>query len=270
MKRFPIRPRAFTMLEIMIVITIIIILASAAMPAYNAIVNKANEAVCIKGLQHMVSGTMTWAAEHGDKLPSPKYSASDPGLPDFWKLDTDGEEGLWLNGVIYAQIYMEDPEKADEGSDNGPATGSAIGVSQLAETGKHLVGTVFENKVSIRKNASEHDWYRHSYAMNANLMYDEIAKINGASDPWLTEKSVSKFDPVTAMLFIDCIEQNIVMATDRGMIIDAADKRYDGKRVLAAFMDGHIDKLTPREVPEGDPETDRHSSLFWRGIMPER
>jgi prepilin-type N-terminal cleavage/methylation domain-containing protein len=268
---FPARIRcAFTLIEMLIAITIMVILASAAIPAYNSIVNKANETVCVSGLQQMVSGTMNWAADHGGKIPSPKYSASDPGLPDYWKLDTDGEEGLWLNGVIFAQMYLEDPEKAAEGSEDGPATGSAVGISQLAETGKHLVGTVFENKLSVRKNAAERDWYRHSYAMNANLMYDEIATVNGAADPWLTEKAIAKFDPVSAMLFIDCIDQNIVMATDRGLIIEAADQRYDGKRVLAAFLDGHVDKLIPKDVPEADPETDRRSSLFWRGILPER
>lgn len=266
--RHPRRWSAFTLMELMVVISIIAVLAAMAFPVYTKLQRLAEETVCVNGLKQIVSATMTWAAEHSDKLPSPRYSGSEKELPDYWKLDSDGEPGLWLNGVIYAQLYIEDPQDAPTGGE--PLTGSASGVSNLATSGKHLVGTVFESRVSTKRMPEERDWYRHSYAMNANLMYDEIALLSGASDPWLTEKSVSKFEPVAAMIYIDCIDQNIVMASDYGLIVDAADKRYDGKRLLAAYLDGHVAKMHPNELPDEDPESDREASLFWRGVLPDR
>lgn len=261
------RRSGFTMMELMIVIAIIAVLAAMAYPVFTKLVRLAEESVSVNGLKQILAAMTTWSAEHGDKVPSPKYDGTENNLPNYWKLQTDGEEGLWLNGVLYAQIYFEEPE--DETSEE-PLTGVAQGVSNLASAGSHLVGTVFESRVSIKRNPQERDWYRHSYAMNANLMYDELARLEGASDPWLTEKANSKFEPVAAMVFIDCIDQNIVMASDYSLIIDTAEKRYDGKRLLAAYLDGHVAKMHPNELPDGDPETDRESSLFWRGVMPER
>lgn len=259
---------AFTMMEMIIVITIIAVLATMAFPVYSKLQRMANETVTVNGLKQIIAATMTWAADHGDKIPSPKYTAEDKNLPDYWKLDSDGEEGLWLNGIIYAQIYIEEPETPEDGT--GPLTGVAEGVSNIATSGKHLVGTVFESKSSVRNNPEERDWFRHSYAMNANLMYDEIATLNGSSDPWLTEKAVSKFEPTATMAFIDFIESNIIMASDAESLEEVAEKRYEGRLIMAAFLDGHVSKIHPSDLPKGDPETDREASLFWRGVMPQR
>jgi prepilin-type N-terminal cleavage/methylation domain-containing protein/prepilin-type processing-associated H-X9-DG protein len=272
MKMSPQVPRrahaAFTMMEMIIVVTIIAVLTTMAFPVYSKLQRMANETVTVNGLKQIVAATMTWAADHGDKVPSPLYNGTEKNLPHFWKTVSDGQEGLWLNGVVFAQIYIEEPDSAMTVDDSTQYV--LPGASNIATAGTHLVTTVFESKASVRNMPEERDWFRHSYAMNANLMYDELATLDGSADPWLTEKALSKFEPSAAMIFIDFIDDNIVMASDFGSLEEVADKRYEGRMVMAAYLDGHVSKLHPRELPSGDPESDRAASLFWRGVLPQR
>jgi len=92
-----------------------------------------------------------------------------------------------------------------------------------------------------------------------------------SADPYLTEKTLSTllFAP-NALLYIECIETNVVKFEDRASIIDTIEKRWDGGKVIASYLDGHADRLSEQEIPAEDPETERTSSRFWRGIDPER
>ncbi len=253
------------MIELLIVILIIGILSALAFPVAGKVKRLADEAVTINNLKQISSATMVWAAEHGDKLPSPKYSGDEIDLPLYWTLQTDGEEGLWLNGVVFAAVYIEE-DLADDPSDIVPAPS---GGSNQASSGVHLVSTVFESRVSTLANPQETNWYKHSFAMNANLMYDEMATLRGLPNPWYSEKALSKFEPAAAMLFIDCSEPNVVMAEDLPSILETAEERYDGKRVAVCYLDGRVQKIHPDEIPASDPESDRESSLFWRGVLPD-
>ncbi len=104
--------------------------------------------------------------------------------------------------------------------------------------------------------------------MNANLQYDRIYDQVQSADPWLTEKTLSNlvFAP-RAMLYIDNIESNVVRFENRQQIVDTIEKRWDGGKVIAAFLDGHAERLAENDIPAGDPRNDRESSRFWRGLM---
>lgn len=261
------RVGAFTLLELMIVVVIIGLLASLSFPVIARMKRLATEAATISNLKQVCQGTMIWAAEHGDKLPSPQYQGNEPDLPRYWTLETDGEDGLWLNGVVFAQIYLEEePETGDSGNFVPPSVG---GATNLADTGKHLVGTVFESKISVARNGSERDWFKHSFAMNSNLEYDELAELRGLPDPYLSEKSVAKFEPSKTMLYIDCADTNIVDFGNLQDIYETAEERYDGRRVIVGFMDGHVMKMDPDAIPQENLTNDRETSLFWRGVLPE-
>jgi prepilin-type processing-associated H-X9-DG protein len=137
----------------------------------------------------------------------------------------------------------------------------------VTEEGDHLKGTFFESSRSVKKNPQEKNWHRHSYAMNANLQYDRIYDQVDSSDPWLTEKTLSNlvFAP-KAMLYIDNIDSNVVRFEDRQQILDTIEKRWDGGKVIATFLDGHAERLSENDIPSGDPRNDRDSSRFWRGV----
>ena len=255
----PIRKRsqAFTLVEILVVIIVIAILAAFAGSAYKHVIRQAYTTKNLNNMKQMTSATMLWAADHGDKLPSPLYSGNEVDLPQYWDLGTDGTPGLWLNGVVFAQVYIEDNESQQS------ISMKVQGQSNVT-AGGHLVDTIFQS--AIGDFGQERDFYRHSYAMNANLMYDQLAVIRGLENPWYSEKAVAKFDPVKSMLYVDCIDTNIVMAENYQAVVDAAS-RYDGKFVLCAFLDGTVRKVPVNEIPAGGETSNREASLFWRGVL---
>ena len=251
--------RGMTLVEIMVVVLILVLLMSIAYPAVTTIINKGYETTTIANMKAMTNATISWAADHGDKLPSPQYKGG-TDLPDYW--DLVGGSGLWLDGVIFAQVYIgnDDPDKEQAAFQSFKSKG---GTGQ-AEQGDHLVGTIFENMASVKRRPQDRNWYHHSYAMNANLKPDEISK-----GDFMTEKSRGKFIAPSAMLYIDCEDQNTVMAGDVQKIRDAGEIRYEEDRVIAAFLDGNVSKLAGSEIPNNDNST-REGSLFWRGVQLEK
>jgi prepilin-type processing-associated H-X9-DG protein len=68
------------------------------------------------------------------------------------------------------------------------------------------------------------------------------------------------------MLYIDNIDSNVVRFEDRQQILDTIEKRWDGGKVIATFLDGHAERLSENDIPSGDPRNDRDSSRCWRGV----
>ena len=101
--------------------------------------------------------------------------------------------------------------------------------------------------------------------MNTNLQYDR--RKEDSPEPWLTEKTLSNllFMP-NALLYIENKESNLIDFDDREAIIETMEERWEGSKVIAAFLDGHAERLKENQIPEADPNTDRESSRFWRGV----
>lgn len=83
--------RGMTLVEIMVVVLILVLLMSIAYPAVTKIINKGYETTTIANMKAMTNATISWAADHGDKLPSPQYKGG-TDLPDYW--DLVGGSGL--------------------------------------------------------------------------------------------------------------------------------------------------------------------------------
>ena len=248
------------MVELLVVIAILGVLTALLVPGLGKAKEVAEAAKNMVNLREITLSTINWAADNGNKLPSPQYPGGmypNAQLPQHWDA---GTSGLWLDGVVFGAIYMRE-------NSQGQATSYTID-----DKGSHLRGTLFENTQSVKKDPSEEDWHKHSYAMNSNLAYDGIYdQVEGGGDPYLTEKALSNiiFMP-KAMIYIENEETNIVDHSDRQAIIDTMEKRWNGTKVIATFLDGHADRLSENQIPEDDPENDRESSRFWRGIDPDR
>lgn len=260
-----VRTRGFTLIELLVVVAILGVLAALvavgmgkAKDAAEAMKNTAN-------LKQITMATLTWAADNGSRLPSPQYpggmeAPSGVSEEDFFPKNYNlGESGLWLDGLVFAELYLKENK-------DGEVTNYTVD-----DDGNHLKGTLFECTHSVKKFPKEQNWHKHTYAMNANLQYDRIYDQVDSEDPYLTEKTQSNllFAP-NALLYIECIETNVVKFENRADIVDTIEKRWDGGKVIASYLDGHADRLSEKEIPEEDPEVERVSSRFWRGVDPAR
>ncbi|HRQ90709.1 MAG TPA: type II secretion system protein, partial [Bacteroidia bacterium] len=249
------RRQGFTLMELLVVIAIIAILAGLIFSGLGKAFELAEVAKNTSRLKDVANTTITWAADNNGKLPSPQYPGgmkTPPNMKDedyFPEHYDEGESGLWLDGVIFAAIYMKEDKDGNVEKYNVDSDGS------------HLKGTAFENSMSVKKNPDEKNWHKHSYAMNANIQYDRIYEQVDSPDPYLTEKTLTRleFHPNT-MLYVECMESNVIMFEDRSEIEKTFENRWGGKRGLVAFLDGHIDRLRIEDIPDDDPESDRDSS----------
>ncbi len=252
-----------TLVELLIVLGIIAILLALLVPGLGKVQEVAEASKNTSNLKQLAGATITWAADHGGRLPSPEYpggmrAPSGVSEDDYFPKHYDlGESGLWLDGVVFAAVYMGENKEEEVTQYN------------VTADGEHLKGTIFESTMSVKRDPTERNWHRHSYAMNANLQYDRIYEQVNSSDPYLTEKTLANlvFSP-RAMLYIDCIEPNVVMHSDLPAIVETIERRWGGGKAIVAFLDGHVERLTEREIPQGSPESDRESSRFWRGVDP--
>lgn len=257
------RSGGMTLVELLVVMAILAVLIGLLIPGLSKAKEVAEAAKNTSNLKQIAGATITWAADRGGRLPSPQYPGGmqvpsgvkeEDFFPKHYNL---GESGLWLDGVIFAELYLKENKEGEVTS------------YDVSADGEHLKGTLFESTMSVKKDPTERNWHRHSYAMNANIQYDRIYDQVNSSDPYLTEKTLSNilFSP-RAMIYIDCIEPNVIMHADRAAVVDTIEKRWGGGKAIVAFLDGHVERLAEREIPDGDPGTDRDSSRFWRGVDP--
>jgi prepilin-type N-terminal cleavage/methylation domain-containing protein/prepilin-type processing-associated H-X9-DG protein len=61
--------RAFTLMEVIIAVSVVMILAAIGIPAYDRMKNQARSAACVHKLRHIGSCLNLYAAENGMKLP---------------------------------------------------------------------------------------------------------------------------------------------------------------------------------------------------------
>ncbi len=258
----PGRIAAFSMIEILIVVAILATLASLAFPAFSLVKEKASMATHVSNVKQFTTSTLRWAADNNQTLPSPLYPGGHGDnftLPDEWDF-TGAGTGLWLDGVVFYATYFEEENNRRE-SRGDDAIEGADGDSE----GSHLKGTFFESIQSVKRNPTEKDWHKHSYAMNEELQYDYI--YNSSSDPYRTEKNLARLvHRPNAVLFIENSEDNIIGFDDREAILETGKQRWRSEKVIASFLDGHVATLASDEIPEQDPYNDRESSKFWRGV----
>ncbi|MFK5922247.1 MAG: type II secretion system protein [Verrucomicrobiota bacterium] len=248
------RDSAFTLIELLIVISIIVLLASMVIPAATGVISSARATVAAGALRDITNATINWSVDNSNRIPSPIYPGgeSEP-FPD--NAITTGT-GLWCDGVIFKLLY--------------PETDPTSPPPSRATEGGHLVDTQFESKASIKSDSENTNWYNHSYAMNKNLVYDELSA--SSSDPWLTEKSITniKFLP-SAMIYMDAsvnvIDASMINGDGEGSLLGEAAARYRNKFLLVAFLDGHVQRMSTKEILG---MTGRDKTRFWQGVDPDR
>jgi prepilin-type N-terminal cleavage/methylation domain-containing protein/prepilin-type processing-associated H-X9-DG protein len=84
-------PRGFTLVELLVTITIIVVLASIGMMTFSRVRESARSSVCMANLRQIGSATLLYAGEHSSALPfSVSGDPSDPSShSSIWQSDLD-------------------------------------------------------------------------------------------------------------------------------------------------------------------------------------
>ena len=75
----------FTLIELLVVITIIAVLAGLLSPALKKARDSARGIQCMNNLRSFQAAMMFYANDNGEKLPSGRDGAGDPGTGNTWK-----------------------------------------------------------------------------------------------------------------------------------------------------------------------------------------
>ncbi|MDF1752642.1 MAG: type II secretion system protein [Verrucomicrobiales bacterium] len=259
------RSRAFTLIEMLIVIAIMAILGGISLPVYSRMKEKAQMMTHLSNVKNMTMHTLRWAADNSQTLPSPEYpgghAPTDPAIPDEWDFAGTGS-GLWLDGVIYyaAMFETHNDRVAESEGEYGGKVEKVDG-----ENGNHLKDTIFFSQQSFNVDPMEKDMHKHSYAMNKNLQFDYL--YSKSDDPYLTNKNLARITHrPSALLFIENEDSNVINQADIDAIIETGEKRWTSKKVISSYLDGSARTLTKHEIPTESLTEDREASRFWRGV----
>jgi len=103
----PIPARAFTLIEILVVIVIIAIIAAMLLPALGGARAKGQQAVCANNLRQIFLGIQSYANEHDGYLPGPIFSAQ---LTGYVKQDAFTQYRGNLAEYLYPYLGGKEPD----------------------------------------------------------------------------------------------------------------------------------------------------------------
>ena len=89
------RTSAFTLMEILVVIAIIIVLAAIALPVFSKMKANANKATALGIMKNLASAAMTYASQHDGQLPSEDAA----GKEDWSAMTQPEQDKAWYNAL---------------------------------------------------------------------------------------------------------------------------------------------------------------------------
>ena len=235
----PSRARGFTLVELLVVITIIAALASLVFMLARRSLDTARTSTSVSNLHQLHTGIMSFAAENSMNLPVNYFSSND--LP---KGSVYPRDRIWYNAIckyLYPSIY----EKAS--------------VSEPWPWSKNTDG--YLNTVLLSPNAENgHGKTPSSYGYNVTF--------DNKNAPYTYS---SRYDAARTCMLADNSGKTHTLAprgeTDSASInarngASGAFKR-DGKAVVL-FLDGHVDTISAQRAKQLNSKTD---DPFW-GVEP--
>jgi len=103
----------FTLIEMLVVITIIATLVALLFPAFQAVIRSAYETQCQNHLNQLGQVTVAWCQAHDGQFPPPgDYSALANGVyASGWAMGSGTSRSTWTvnNGLFYSKKLIGDP-----------------------------------------------------------------------------------------------------------------------------------------------------------------
>ena len=246
------RPSAFTLVELLVVISIIALLIGILLPALTAARDAAKLVQCLSNQKQIGIGLGTYASEFKSLVPPPQHGT----YPDFWA--NNPPISRWQFEYLMPELDQGDPS--------------------ITDMNLRTLGTVFDCP-----GAEGPKWQDRGYAANRQLLFAVLKERSGAAPS--TTFAFNSFKntewikaPTEAMHVVDGETAIIAFNTNTSgnvyQNIFRARERHAG-RVNALFTDGHAGSLDPAETDQyphtgninpGNPNFNPKAFAFWQGL----
>jgi prepilin-type N-terminal cleavage/methylation domain-containing protein/prepilin-type processing-associated H-X9-DG protein len=229
------KPRAFTLVELLVVIGIIAALAALLLPTLSASKKHAQQVICVSNFRQLTAAWKMYASENGDKLVSVYYY-----LASGVTKSVNGvvNSNAWVRGSMNdnTSIYQPvEPGVLDSTNVNGLKLGALY----------HYVGAPGVYHCPADKSATNGTLRVRSYSISGWM---GGGWVTGQSNYMVfrREQDIVRPTPSGARVFIDEHERSINdgwfavdMVGDRGLL-DAPASRHNNAYGLS-FADGHAE-----------------------------
>ncbi len=233
------RIRAFSLIELLVVISIIAVLSALCLPAINRALISSKTAICASNLRQISCGLNLYAIENEGYYPLAVKQGS------------TGQEYTWSYAIwTYVGYTGKDfnyPENDLQGN-----TGRDKNIFHCPVTKKYRVKTL--NTIRM-PSASGSAWNLFSYAMNNAPNY-----VNSGS-PYTAIRTTQIANPSKTALILEQDENpgnQFVFLSYYGLV-------PHNKTSNVLYGDGHVAQLRAEEFPPARGFTDAGLSEFWSG-----
>lgn len=267
---FPSRPQSrfrsgFSLLELMVTITIIVVLFSISMPAYNLIKKRAYWSKTPGQMSKVIGAFHAYSADHNGYFPPAYFPEGAESAAGALADDVEGQSG-WLNSTIFTQMYADGIVSSGSGESSGGSSSSY----EQSDKGYHLKDTVFEIQASVLAFPQDDNLYNHTFLLNRSLATER----NFKQEEFAPRRTTIFADLSSIMLLTEGLggEQfNSISVDDAGGdALEQGFARYDNRFVHVGYMDGRVVQLKRKEFPESlDAEVEDNQGdpfIFWKGV----
>lgn len=249
------RRRAFTLVELLVVIGIIALLIAILLPALNKARRQAQLTVCMSNQKQLVNALLMYCADNRGCF---------PGGPGFTK-----ENGVlkFFRGLARWDTEARNPYSCNQDENNGPDW-----LVKYVGKSKKIPGCPSEPDVKDQGNDFTNNrtnyWYPLSLVYKPEEIYD-AANINAVTTFQTSQKLTQVRHPTQKVVIIErnTYHDKVVWQVDR--IPPNAEIPYKNNRiVVAGFADSHVERRLVSEMYDQDVNyTGRNTDPNEAGVL---
>lgn len=217
--------RGFTLVELLVVITIIVVLAAISFSVVGKMRNQAKSMVCIGNLKQLGAAIITYSVDHNDQMLPLQGNKADGSRGDIWPVILAKAGYLW-----------ETPNVGPLPCGKGVWTCPSCDFMSNAYGAYGIVEGIF------------------NYPENSAAGPKRMSSIGRPSATWLIGDVMQSKNPKKGWYAI--WKNSASWASGHG----PAEGRHGSKRTNVCMFDGHIESLTTKQLKDGkytSPDTVR-------------